>query len=249
MKIKFSLRFWKYKDSRLATFISMVKGSVGGFFAWLGMFLLPLLIGCGIASQFGLAGTVAVIIGITAIASYGCLFLINEDRIGLKAASANTTTASEQVGDSLAAKKESRSISELRLDQITKATAFAAIYIQRLSVANEFPATREEIIKCLNNDLLVYEMIFKSELYNESNEKASAILDQQGMKAVAISLHIILALSKDFPEMRHGEIYSEISKVIYKDIQTENIAMFSMTKEELKAYFVESIRANVAIKV
>ena len=87
MKIKFTLRFWEYKDSKLATFISMVKGSVGGFFAWIGMFLLPLIIGCGIASQYGAAGTVAIVIGIIAVVSYGFLFLIDEDNIGLKSES------------------------------------------------------------------------------------------------------------------------------------------------------------------
>ena len=244
MKIKFTLRFWEYKDSKLATFISMVKGSVGGFFAWIGMFLLPLIIGCGIASQYGAAGTVAIVIGIIAVVSYGFLFLIDEDNIGLKSESSNAPTSTKQ-NENQAPQEQSKGISEQRLDQITKATTFAAIYIQKLAVADEFLDTREEIIKCLNNDLSVYEMIFKSELYNEANEKTKAILDQQGMKAVAISLHIILSLSDNFPQMRHGEIYSEISKVIYKDIQTESIAMFSMTKQELKSYFVESIKANI----
>ena len=165
MKIKFTLRFWEYKDSKLATFISMVKGSVGGFFAWIGMFLLPLIIGCGIASQYGAAGTVAIVIGIIAVVSYGFLFLIDEDNIGLKSESSNAPASTMQ-SENQAPQEQSEGISEQRLDQITKATTFAAIYIQKLSVADEFLDTREEIIKCLNNDLSVYEMIFKSELYN-----------------------------------------------------------------------------------
>lgn len=152
MRIKFTFRFWKYRDSKLATFISIAKGSIGGFFAWIGLFLLPLIIGCGIASQFGAAGIVAIVIGIIAVASYLCLFLIDEDNIGLKSEHRVETSQNSTPVNTSASEKNS--IEKLRLNQITQAITFAAVYTQQLSIADEFLSTREEITKILNNDPL-----------------------------------------------------------------------------------------------
>lgn len=242
MKINLTFRFCEYEDSKIATFISMMKGSVAGFFAWLGLFLLPFMIGCGIASGYGAAGTVAIIIAIVAVLSYIGLFFIHEDSIAAKAKKKRSPRK---------IKKLSRNnqvyvpIEKLRLRQIVKATAFANIYIQKLSIADEFLSTREEIVETLNNDLLVFEMLYKEELYNEYNEQTAAVLSQQGMKAVAISLYTILALSDDFPQIRHGEIYGAITKVIHRDMKTNSTAICSMSKQELKIYFVDSIRACI----
>ena len=134
------------------------------------------------------------------------------------------------------------SIDDNRLKQVINIVTFAATFINTLKIAEEFINVQDEVIECISNDLLVYEMLFDTELYNTENKKAKDILDNLNIKAISIAIYSILDLSKDFPDVRTGEIYGEISEVICKDIQSGKDDIYFYEKDELKKYFVASIK-------
>ena len=136
-------------------------------------------------------------------------------------------------------------IDGIRLKQVINILTFAEKFIEGLKIDEKFSDVQEEVMDCINNDLLVFEMLFQQELYNPENEKTRAILVDLNIKAVSIALYSILDLSKDFPNIRLGEIYDKISKILYQDIQTENVDIFCYEKNELKKYFVDSINSNI----
>ncbi len=87
MKIKLTFRWTNYPDSKLATFLSKVKGSFAGFLGWCGLWLLPFMISAGIASNYGKALVAIIVVAACTLISYGLLFLIDESKIAAKKSS------------------------------------------------------------------------------------------------------------------------------------------------------------------
>ncbi len=77
MKIRLTYTFKRY-ESKLATFISICKGSVAGFLAWLGCWMLPFIIAMGTT---GGNAVLAIIMGVVIIGGYIALFFIPEYKI------------------------------------------------------------------------------------------------------------------------------------------------------------------------
>ena len=253
MKIKHTFFYTKYENSKLATAISMLKSGFAGFLAWIGLFLLPLLIGCGIASQYGAAGVVAIIIGIIAIISYFCLFLIDEESIALKKEEQlvkqidNIKSQENETNKNSNTQKESQihaiqqySLEELRINQINISTQAAEDYLKNYKISQYFNDAKKEIFNTLNSFLKIYEMLYGKELYLYSNEKMIGLLYDLSETAVFIAIDYILRISENFPDLKKGQIYEKMKKII--DLNNEKSELFEMSYEELRNYLINQIK-------
>ncbi len=243
MKIKIHFEYVEYKDSKLATFLSRIKSGFWGFVAWMGLFLLPLIIACGIASQSGNALVALIVVGSIAIGSYIFLFFIDERKIAKQKGKKNAPKAetpkytySKIIPDSMI----EFTLEDYRKKYISDALEVSQKIMVALRMHEEFLATADEIVATINNDLLIYESLFGKQLYLDTPPKFKEILENIPNKAVGIAIYNSL-LKQSFDGIRSGIIIGHIPDVLLSEFDSSSTKIFDMTKEELKVFLVQKI--------
>ncbi|MBE6555025.1 MAG: hypothetical protein E7663_02155 [Ruminococcaceae bacterium] len=248
MKIKVHFEYVEYKNSKLATFLSKIKSGFWGFVAWMGLFLLPLIIACGIASQSGNALVALIVVGIVAIASYVFLFFIDERKIAKQKEEKNVPTA--ETSKYTHSKIIPDSMIELTLEDYRKKYIADALDVSQkimyaLHLHEEFLNTTDEIVSTINNDLLIYESLFGKRLYLDTPPKFKEILEKIPDKAVGIAIYTCL-LKQSFEGVRSGIIIGHIPDVLLSEFDSPTTKIFDMTKEELKEFLAHEISEKLA---
>lgn len=248
MKIKVHFEYVEYKNSKLATFLSKIKSGFWGFIAWMGLFLLPLMIACGIASQSGNALAALIVVGVIAIGSYVSLFFIDERKIAKQKDEKNAHKAetpkythSKIIPDSMI----EFTLEDYRKKYIADALDVSQKIMTALHMHEEFLNTVDEIVATINNDLLIYESLFGKRIYLDTPPKFKEILENIPDKAVGIAIYNCL-LKQSFDGVRSGIIIGHIPDVLLPEFDSASTKIFDMTKEELKVFLVQKISQKLA---
>ena len=248
MKIKVRFEYVEYKNSKLATFLSMIKSGFWGFVAWMGIFVFPLAFACQIASFYGNELIALIVVGVIAIGSYIFLFSIDERKIAnqkdgkcVPETETLNYTNSKIIPDPMI----ELAPEDYRKKYIADALDVSQKIMNALHMHEEFLNTTDEIIATINNDLLIYESLFGERIYVDTSPKFKEILENIPDKAVGIAIYNCL-LKQSFDGVRSGIIIGHIPVVLLSEFNSESTRIYDMTKEELKDFLVEKISEKLA---
>ena len=237
-KIKITYKYTKYEHSKLATAISMFKSSFGGFLGWMGIFLIPLIVSAGIASQTGYAWVAIVVILAVALISYGCLFFIKEEKIaenkekklGISSENNNPQFAQKPI--------ELYSVLE---DKLNQAKNHFSDLISRFSKEETLNVYKDECYADLETFLHLFQNNSSSVRISISEETSSEdmkkIWDKADIFLDAISLYYFLELKDEFIEYSKTSVFDQLKHIIKR-----NEIDWNKSYQDIRNYVIDRIK-------
>lgn len=210
---------------------------------WMGLFLIPLIVSAGIASQTGYAWVAIVVVIAVALISYGCLFLIKEEKIAEK--------RERKLGISSASDKNQfvhETIKlcpdlEMKLNQV-KNKFFDLIV--KFSKEEIFSSYKEDFYQDLEAFLLLFQRNSSSIRISFSEGTSSADMrinwDKADMFLEAIFLYYFLELKEEFIEHSKNLVFEQLRN----SLKREEID-WNKSYQDIRNYVIERIKRLPAV--